>query len=385
MLSPISILFSLYLAVPSTDPILQSNGLTNSTTANPHLGQSEGPGIIRPRPVLDQYSVPSMRINHRLQARLQRIRRLAAAEMEKKAAASNDESNFSNISVPVEPSPSEHGTSFKSNHKSAHFKVQAKRAQSDVHLRLKCLELNKTKHTVVPFPYHSSENKNMARYKNRFSNYTINEGIIPTKIAGPIKNSCSMSQCKTGGPLNWKRDSCQIPLYQEDRLRSLQPLPEQDGQTHDLVQHVHNEDMDDVFASTSKNHYNDDLFYYKNRSMSADMQNEISNHNLRSNSCGEAQNTLYHNGQSLLGNDMAKFNHNCLESNEQNIKHFLEYELIEEKMLSQEQPLNTANSQDNETKDNDKNKIQDFSTCQKQILLSERFSRNGNSHTSTDV
>ena len=46
---------------------------------------------MRPRPVLNQYSVPSVRINHRLQARLQRIRRLAAAEMEKKAAASNDD------------------------------------------------------------------------------------------------------------------------------------------------------------------------------------------------------------------------------------------------------------------------------------------------------
>ena len=193
-----------------------------------------------------------------------------------------------------------------------------------------------------------------------FSNYAINEGIIPPSIGRPIKNSCSLSQCKTGGSLNWKRDSCQIPLYREDRLGSLQPLPEQDGKNHNLVQHVHKEDMEDILASRSNNHYNDDLFYYKNRSMSADMQNKISNHDVRSNSFGEAQNDIYHNGESLLGNCMAEFDPDILETKEQTIKSFSEYELVEEKALYQEQPFNATNLQDNETIDSDKNKIQDL-------------------------
>ena len=65
------------------DPLIPSKVLQDSTLTEPHLAT---PGAIRTRPVFAQCSIPSVHINHRLQARLQRIRMLAAAEMEKKEA-----------------------------------------------------------------------------------------------------------------------------------------------------------------------------------------------------------------------------------------------------------------------------------------------------------
>ena len=358
--------------------------MNNSSIVHSHLNP-QVPGAVRSRPPLNEYSIPSMRINNRLQARLARIRRLAAAEMEKKAAeAANEESNLSNHSIPIEPNISESVVSLKANSKNAKFRLQAKRAQSDVHLRLKSLDLSKTKYPG-PFAYQTIENKNKASYKNRLSNYAINEGQIVPTVGRTIKNSYSMSQCKGSGPLNWKHDSCQIPLYREDRLGSLQPLPEDHGQVHNLLQHTYREDTKDGLASRPENYREDALFYYKNRSMSADMQNTIPNQNIRSNSLSETQNHSDQRAQYLQGYSDA-YNHlNLKEGLEPKSISSADHEIIAAKVLSEEPSLNTTKPSDNESRDDDNVKLSEFSSCQKQMIVSERFGLNGNSHTSTDV
>ena len=92
--------------------------INDTSTVHSHLTHQVPVGI-RPRPPINQYSIPSVRINHRLQARLQRIRRLAAAEMEKKAA--NEESNLSNHSMPIESKVSEYGILSKLDSKENFF------------------------------------------------------------------------------------------------------------------------------------------------------------------------------------------------------------------------------------------------------------------------
>ena len=356
--------------------------INDTSVVHSHLTHQVPVGI-RPRPPINQYSIPSVRINHRLQARLQRIRRLAAAEMEKKAA--NEESNLSNHSMPVESKVSEYGSLSKSQPKSSHFRLQAKRAQSDVHLRLKSLDINNKSKHLGSYAYQAPEYKTTTSYKHRLSNYAINEDPTPLTIGGKIKNSCSMSQCKSSGPINWKRDSCQIPLYREDRLGSLQPLPEHHGQDYDLLQNAYREDTKDGLASRYKTYHEDDLVYYKNRSMSADIQNRISNHNIRSNSLGETQNYSEHMGTCLPESRNSNV-HNFLHSSEEQISEgIVDTEIVDRKVMSREISYQKVKPIDMEPRDDDSFKAKDFSACPKQTFVSERFSLNGNSHTSTDV
>ena len=62
-----------------------------------------------------------------------------------------------------------------------------------------------------------------------------------------------------------------------------------------------------------------------------------------------------------------------------------DHEIIAAKVLSEEPSLTRTKPLDNEPRDSDNVKLSEFSTCQKQMIVSERYGLNGNSHTSTDV
>ena len=119
--------------------------------------------------------------------------------------------------------------------------------------------------------------------------------------------------------------------------------------------------------------------------MSADIQNRISNHNIRSNSLGETQNYSEHMGTCLPESRNSNV-HNFLHSSEEQISEgMVDTEIVDGKVMSREISYQKVKPIDMEPRDDDSFKAKDFSACPKQTFVSERFSLNGNSHTSTDV
>ena len=186
---------------------------------------------IRARPAFAQHSIPSARINHRLQAKLARIRRLAALEMEKKAAAAIAEQITNKDSVSLDPVSSQDGSSARLGHNNIPFKLNAKQDLSDVHVNPNSTNLIRSKPSdSYIYPSAACKRKSTNTEYRHCGN--VNDfSLPPLKRLGSLRNSCSMVQCKksTEKIYNLYGDGIhEQPKKRSSRLRSLQTLSQQD-------------------------------------------------------------------------------------------------------------------------------------------------------------
>jgi hypothetical protein len=351
----------MFLAVGIVDPSVQ-----NKVSQDPILTPPLLPPVvaIRPRPVITPLitpGIPSVHINLRLQAKLQRIRRLAAAEMEKKAAADASEEPDTNNEINLlDHRPSEFGSMSQLNYTNPPFTLKSQRAQSDVHLRIKRLDLSRLK-ASEPIPHNASQYKNNNINERQFC--CVSDGM--TRKVQPIRNSFSMLQCRSSDP-NWQRDGCQEPTQLKDRLGSLQPLCEQ-GQT-DYSLMPFREETEDPFISV---HTEDEINLTENSRCSGNVENLQTD----SSKSSETQERTQEKSQSILKNGVVTLHNQNADNKELDIESIISYESSSNNVFVKEPP--------NHTHDNEK--VQDFFIRQEQTFVPECFSFNGNHNTSTDV
>ena len=335
----------------------QNQAIQDSTITPSHVPPV---GAIRTRPVFTQCSVPSVHINHRLQARLQRIRRLAAAEIARKAAAASEEPDTNNEIKLLEHRSPEFGSMVQLNHRNPPFKLKSQRTQSDVHLRIKRLDLSRLK-AAETFPHIESKYKHNNTNERHFR--FVSDGM--TRKVQPIRNSFSMLQCRSNDP-NWQRDGCQKPLQQKERLGSLQPLCEQGQTDYSLIPFT--EENEDPFVSV---HTADEFNLTENSRWSGNVKN------LQPDTCegSGTQTRAQEKSQSIVKNGVVSLLNQNADNKELDIESIICYESSSNKVFLKEPPNHTHHDK----------KVQGFSVRQEQTFVPECFSLNGNSHTSTDV
>ena len=194
---------------------MHKKSLSDSVHSHPHLPSA---GQIRPRAAFDQPTYrASEQINSRLQARLQRIRKLAAAEKEK-AAAANATSN-TNSDDTSEITASEYKNKMQPN---KNLKQINTRTQSDVHLRLQRLDLRKVRALGSSSLCNAQEHK-INGNSNRIVGCGRDRKTPPP--GGLIKDSYSLLRSNSGDP-NWREDGCRESIQEKNRTQSPQPLYE---------------------------------------------------------------------------------------------------------------------------------------------------------------